>query len=100
MRYSYHGPPGRIAMNAILSTGSGWTSTVPLQAATRFTGRTYAGTTHLHLAAFQARADAAAIATGLPSGEVLITLAATVTSTRGKAFTPTLGLRLDPWPYP
>jgi hypothetical protein len=96
VRYTYHGPPGRIAMKATLSTGAGWTSTVPLQAVITFSGRTYARTTRLHLSALQARADAAATATGLPSGQVLITLAPTVTSTTGTAFTPTLGLRLDP----
>jgi hypothetical protein len=96
VRYTYHGPPGRIAMNATLSTGSGWTSTVRLRAVTTFSGRTYTGTTRLRLSALQARADAAAIATGLPSGQILVTLAPTVTSTTGTVFTPTLGLTLNP----
>jgi signal peptidase I len=96
VRYTYHGPAGSIVVNATLSTASGWTSTVPLEAATRFTGDTHVGATRLHLSALQARADAAAKATGLPNDQILVTLAPTVTSTNGTVFTPTLRLTLDP----
>jgi signal peptidase I len=96
LRYTYRGPAGRIAVNAVLSTASGWTSTVPLMPARSFSGTTYVGTTQLRLSELEARARAAASATGLPSGQVQITLEPTVTSATGTSFTPLLGLKLDP----
>lgn len=96
VRYSYRGPAGSIVVNATLSTASGWTSTVPLEAATQFTGETFVGATQLHLSALQARADAAARATGLPDAQIVVTLSPAVTSTNGTVFTPTLRLTLDP----
>lgn len=96
VHYSYRGAPGTIAVTAVLSTDSGWHSTVPLRPVVTTAGSRYAGTVHLDLSALEARAAAAATVTGIPRSAVLITVSPTVTPTKGAVFAPRLGLDLTP----
>lgn len=94
--YLYSGPPGRIAVDAVVTAASGWTSRIPLEAETAFSEPTFEGTTRLDLSALEDRADAASDATGIPSGQLSVTIEPTITSATGATFVPTLALRLDP----
>jgi hypothetical protein len=91
--YSYTGLPGALTVTAELATSSGWTTTFPISKAT--IGRTYDGAAHLDLAALQRRADAAAKATGLPSGEVSVVLTPHVALAGGGSFAPRFELTMD-----
>lgn len=95
VEYSYTGAPGTIAVAAELSTPSGWTSTVPLKAVEPFTGDTHTGTVTLDLDALDKRAQQAAVATGIPAGDVAVKVVPTVTTAQGK-FKPELPLNLSP----
>jgi signal peptidase I len=96
VEYSYRGDPGTVTVNAELSMQGGWTSTVSLTDAETFTGSEYTGTVQLDLAALEARAEAAAAATGLPMGPVTIALVPEVTTGSGAQFRPALDLNLAP----
>ncbi|MDQ1719867.1 MAG: hypothetical protein QOE89_3820, partial [Pseudonocardiales bacterium] len=93
---AYQGNPGSLSVTAELSTPSGWHSTLPLAAASAITGNRYDSTVHLDLKAFDARAQSAAAVTGLPAGPLSVTVVASVQTTTGALFTPTLKLNLTP----
>jgi len=96
VHYAYQGEPGTIAVTAELSTTSGWHSTMPLAGPARFTDRTYAAGVSLDLQALDARAQAAAAATGIPSGPVSVAVIAHVQGETGRSFQPALKLNLTP----
>jgi signal peptidase I len=94
--FAYQGAPGTVTVSAKLSTASGWHSTVPLAAPTTFTTTSYKGTVGLDLKALDARAQAAAAVTGLPTNELTVTVLASVDTSDGARFAPTLSLNLSP----
>ncbi|MDQ1719031.1 MAG: hypothetical protein QOE89_2984, partial [Pseudonocardiales bacterium] len=94
LHLAYQGNPGNLSVTAELSTPSGWHSTLPL--ATAITGNRYDSTVHLDLKAFDARAQSAAAVTGIPAGPLSVTVVASVQTTTGALFTPTLKLDLTP----
>ncbi len=96
LHISYQGQPGRIGITADLSTVGGWHSSITLAEPTQFTADTVDTGVQLDLTALQARADAAAAATGIPAGQVSITLAAPVVSADGGVFTPKILMTLTP----
>lgn len=96
VHYAYQGDPGSITVTAELSTQGGWRSSVPLTPATAFSGNRYEGTAHLDLKTMDARAQAAAAVTGIPTGPVTIALTTRVHSASGDDFKPALKLNLTP----
>ncbi|MDT4944956.1 MAG: hypothetical protein QOH14_1689 [Pseudonocardiales bacterium] len=94
VQLAYRGSPGSIDVAAELSTPTGWHSTVPLAAPARFTGPSDQATVRLHLKAIQARAQAAAAATGLPGSPLSVAVTATIRTAGSPPFTPTLKLNL------
>lgn len=96
LHYAYQGTPGSIAVVAELSTQGGWHSSVPLTPATAFPGNRFEGAARLDLEAMDARAQAAAAATGIPAGPVTIAITAHVHNTSGDDFDPALKLSLTP----
>lgn len=96
VHYSYPGHPGTITVAAEVSTPSGWHTLLPLAAAASSDTGTYEGTVRLDLGAVEARAQAAAVATGIPATEVDIAVTPTITTAGGAAFAPSLRLVLTP----
>ncbi|MET4622832.1 signal peptidase I [Arthrobacter sp. 2762] len=96
VKYAYKGDPGTIAVTAELSTPSGWHSTLPLAGPAAFTSEEYHGTVQLDLNAVDAKAQAAATATGVASGPVTVAITPQVTTDSGALFTPELKLSLTP----
>lgn len=90
--YRYSGPPGALKATVELSTSSGWTTSIPI--GEHQIGRTYDGTAKLDLAALQRRADAAAKATGVPRGDVSVTVLPRVALAGGGTFAPRFELSL------
>ena len=93
---AYAGPPGTVAVTAELSTAGGWHSTVLLAAGTRFAGDRYEATLPVDLDAIEARAQAAATVTGIPTGPVSVVVLASVTTEAGEDFKPALRFSLTP----
>lgn len=96
IQYSYRGQPGSVMVVAKLSTASGWHASIPLAGPSAFTTDTYRGTVRLDLDALDARARAAATVTGIPLGELDLSVVPTVTTASAGSFTPTLQLVLTP----
>jgi signal peptidase I len=96
IHYAYHGTAGSIAVTASLSTASGWRSTIPLATPTTFSTSSYHGTVRLDLDALDARAQAAARATGIPVSQLAVTITPTVRAGATSSFAPTLPLTLTP----
>ena len=94
--YTYHGAPGRIAVTAELSTAGGWHSTVPLSRPAPVDGERSTGSVTLELSELQRRAEAAARVTGIPVGQVDVTVVPTVTTAGDEPFTPGLDFVLTP----
>ncbi|MDQ1712063.1 MAG: hypothetical protein QOE45_1513 [Frankiaceae bacterium] len=94
--FVYQGPPGAVTVNAELATANGWQSTVPLATGVAFSTHGYADTVRLDLSALEARAQAAATATGMPTEQLTVTIVPRVTRTDGSTFAPTLRLILTP----
>lgn len=94
--FAYHGDPGTISVVAELTSTSGWHSTVPLSSRQTFTGNTYEGSVSLDLESLEARADAAAAATGVAVSPLSIAVIPQVTTDSGAVFTPELKLSLTP----
>jgi signal peptidase I len=94
--FAYEGEPGTVAVSAELSSPSGWRSTVPLAEPQTFSGSTYDGKVTLDLEALQAKADAAAAATGLAASPVALTVVPKVATESGAEFNPELKLNLAP----
>jgi signal peptidase I len=93
---AYTGPPGTFTLTADLSTQAGWHSTIELSPATAFTEAGITRTVQLDLNALDARAQAAAAATGLPANMMGIDITATVTPATGDAFISVLHLTMNP----
>jgi signal peptidase I len=96
VHYSYRGDPGTVAVNADLSTTSGWHSTIPLAAAGTSNTGGYEGTVRLDLTALDDRAQAAALATGIPANQVDVAVTPLITTSDGTSFAPSLQLTLSP----
>lgn len=95
LRFTYAGAPGTMSIRVEESNGLGWHSTWQLAPATAVTGRHDVHTVRLDFAPFDAKAHAAAQATGLPVGEVTIAVQPMVTTPSGAVFSPTLSLGLS-----
>ena len=80
LHYAYQGPAGTLAMEAQLSTASGWESTIPLQGTRKVTGPEVTGRVPLDLDALDRRAARAAEVIGIPTTEVNVVVRARVTS--------------------
>lgn len=96
VHFTYHGEPGTVTVTADLSTPGGWHSSVPLSGPATFTGNEYQGSVRLDLGSLEAKAQAAAAVTGLPSGPLSIALAPQVQTATGADFQPELKLNLTP----
>jgi signal peptidase I len=96
VHYSYRGDPGNITVLAKLSTDGGWHSTVPLGRRVAFESGTHTGTVRLDLDALEARAQAAAAATGIPAARVDVAIVPQVRTHQGAPFSPVLALVLTP----
>lgn len=94
--FAYEGQPGTVAVNAELTAPNGWHSSVPLAEPQAFTGNTYKGTVTLDLKALEARADAAADATGMAASPVSLAVVPKVSTESGAEFSPELKLSLAP----
>jgi hypothetical protein len=95
VQYAYTGGAGSLRLDAVLSTPAGWRSTMAITPLTRFTTDAYQGSARLNLDTLDARAQAAADATGIPASQVDVAVVATIT-TADAAFTPALHLTLTP----
>jgi hypothetical protein len=93
--YDYQGAPGQITLSASLSTDSGWHSSIALAPPTPVS-TSYHHAVDIDLNALAGRAKAAAAATGIPAGQVMIGITASVESAGAAPFTPTLRLALSP----
>jgi signal peptidase I len=96
VNFSYKGDPGSVSVAAELTTPAGWHSSVPLAAPATFTGEEYEGGARLDLNALEARAQAAAAATGVAAGPLSIAVQPQVTTASGAKFIPELKLTLTP----
>lgn len=97
INYTYTGAaPATITPVAKLSTASGWHSTVPLGPPVDVVDSDYTGTLRLDLDALEARADAAAAATGIPASQTEIAVIPEVTSDGLPTFSPAMNLTLTP----
>lgn len=94
--FDYAGPAGRVEVNAELSLGNGWHSTVPLNPAESIVTTPYRGTVRLDLDALEAHATAGAKATGVRSDEIAIVVVPRFTGGTGAAFAPALLFKLTP----
>lgn len=93
--YDYRGAPATVALEAVLSTDSGWRTTLPLSP--RSEAAVSQGTVRLDLAAIDRRARQAAAATGLPGDRVSVRVVADVRQlSTGVSFRPELVLDLSP----
>ena len=94
VQMAYVGDPGSITVNAELSTPSGWHSTVPLSGPTDIPN-VYASSVTLDLNALDARAQAAADATGLPGSPLTVAVVANIQTDSG-LFAPKMTLNVAP----
>lgn len=94
--FEYAGPPGTVTVEAVLSTASGWHSTVRLAEPRSFTQDAYTGTVRLDLPSLEERAESAAVATGIPAGQVDVSVVPTVETSGREPFAPALDLALNP----
>jgi signal peptidase I len=92
--YAYAGRPGKIAVEAELSTSSGWRSTLKLTDVQPLTAQDE-GRVTLDLSALEVRAEAAAAVTGIPAGALTVTVIPKIWMDGGGQFTPRLPLTLD-----
>jgi signal peptidase I len=92
--YAYAGRPGTIAVDAELSTASGWRSTIRL-AEQQPLAAEQDGSVRLDLPALEERAEAAAAVTGIPAGSLTVTVVPTIRMDGGGEFAPPLPLTLD-----
>jgi signal peptidase I len=96
LHLAYSGAPGTMAIAVEESNGLGWHSTWQLAPASPVSGRREVQTVRLDLAQFDAKARAAALATGLPTGNVALAIQPRVTTSAGAVFSPSLALTLSP----
>ncbi|MGN6607761.1 MAG: signal peptidase I [Jatrophihabitans sp.] len=96
MSVRYDGTPATLAVQAQLTTPGGWHTALPLVATQAVDGHGTAVSAPLDLAAIDARARAAAQATGIAESQVDVRLTATITRGPGLLFTPHVDLVLTP----
>lgn len=94
--YAYHGPAGRVAVQATVSATNGWRTSIRLGTPRSFTSDHYRGVVRLQLNRLQARADAAAAVIGLPSDQLTVLVSATVDTGSGAPFAASMPLTLTP----
>src|SRR4051794_29418935 len=92
----YQGAPGRIVVDADLSTPGGWSYRLPLVARTGVDSDSRALRASLDLAAIDKRAQAAARVTGLPSTPVTVPVYARVTDAGDHVFESRFPFTLTP----
>ena len=92
--YDYAGRPGKIAVDAVLSTESGWRSTIQLSGQQPLAAE-QEGQVRLDLSALEDRAEAAAAVTGIPAGSLTVTVIPRIWMDGGGQFAPELPLTLD-----
>jgi signal peptidase I len=93
---AYAGDPGDLSVAANLSTPSGWHTSIPLAPTAEFLGNRKESAVGLDLHILDARAQAAAAATGLPSGPLTVAVTATIRTPGQTLFAPTLKFSLTP----
>ncbi len=96
LHLAYQGTPGSVHVDLDLSAPSGWHTTLPLAAPTTLTGDGYESTVPLDLNALDARAQAAAAATGLTAAPLTVAVTATVANPGQAPFTPGVTFTLTP----
>lgn len=97
VQFRYTGPPGKVTAEAQLSAPSGWHANFPLAARASAGGDPSSYSVTLDLHALDARASAAAAATGMPTVPMTVAVVPTVSDgPTGKAFAPALRLSLSP----
>ncbi|GAA4597359.1 signal peptidase I [Actinoplanes octamycinicus] len=96
LQLQYLGDPGRISVDARLSSPAGWHTTMQLSQPRQFTAERYTGTVLLDLAGIDERVKAASKAIGVDLGQITIVVTAHVQHAGGVAFEPELSLTLSP----
>ncbi len=92
--YAYDGRPGKIAVDAELSTASGWQSTINLAGVQPLAAQDE-GRVTLDLSALEDRAEAAAAVTGIPAGSLTVTVIPKIWMDGSGEFAPRLPLTVD-----
>lgn len=92
--YDYAGRAGKIAVDAELSTASGWRSKLQLSPQQPLKAEQQ-GTVTLDLSALEDRAEAAAAVTGIPASSLTVTVIPRIWMDGGGQFAPELPLTLD-----
>jgi signal peptidase I len=92
--YAYDGRPGKITVEAELSTSSGWRSTFELAGVQPLPAQ-HEGRVTLDLSALEDRAEAAAAVTGIPAGSLTVTVIPKIWMDDGGQFAPRLPLTVD-----
>lgn len=90
----YTGPPGAMAIDAKLSTSSGWRWTLPLASPQPFDQQQYRANVNLNLNDIEKQAQAGAAAAGIPASDVTVTITPTITTATGD-FRPELPMQLS-----
>jgi signal peptidase I len=96
LRVTYQGLPGSMSLSGELTAASGWHATIPLAPAVRFNTTRHTTTVRLDLDALDARAAAAATATGVPTDQLTLRLVPEVQSGEAGLFAPAFALSLTP----
>ncbi|MBV9098807.1 MAG: hypothetical protein JO079_12200, partial [Frankiaceae bacterium] len=96
LHVDYRGAPGRMRVDARLSTPGGWTSTINLARPFDVSGDTAGLRVPVRLAALDGRARAASKVTGLPATPITVTVVPSVTDRSGHVFAPQFTLTLTP----
>ncbi|WP_229829884.1 DUF5305 family protein [Actinoplanes ianthinogenes] len=92
LQLQYRGDPGRININARLSSAAGWHSTMQLSQARQFSAERYTSTVLLDLGGIEDRVQDAAKAIGADLGQITIVVTAHVEHSDGTVFEPQLSL--------
>ena len=96
IRYAYRGAPGTVSVAGVLSTTSGWHSTVPLQSRVTFNEFEHTATIPLDLDRLERHAHSAADAIGIPATQIDLAIVPTITTQDGDTFAPELHFALTP----
>jgi signal peptidase I len=92
----YQGMAGTVSVNAVISTASGWSTTVGLLPATGYSGSHFSTKLPLDLAAYEAKATAAADAIKVATGQLFITVQPDFEFAGQPAFSPSFKLLVTP----
>jgi signal peptidase I len=94
--FTYRGAPGTVAVDAELSTPSGWHSVLPLARSVTYRGDRYTGRVLLDLPSLERRAQQAARVIGAAADSLTVRVRPRFRSTEGAVFAPELSLTLTP----